>query len=84
MRHFISILFSLIQKYIFTYDCLLWLQKRKSDIRSYWLNSTFKNCHYTVRFHKVGQLCGMEFIEIGKNVVFGDYIFLTAWDKKKH
>lgn len=81
MKRLISVIFSLIQKYIFTYVFLCWMQQKKREIRSYWLCNSFKRCHRTVRFGKIGELRGMEFIELDECVNFGEYIYLNAWKK---
>ena len=42
---------------------------------------SFKKCDISVHFGKVGELRGVEYIEIGKNTWFGDEFYLTAWNK---
>ena len=49
------------------------------EIRSYWLAPSFRYCHRSARFGKIGCLKGSRSIEIGKYTLFGDNFYLTAW-----
>ena len=51
-------------------------------IRSLWLHSSFKNCHETVTFGKIGRIHGSECISIGEKTHIGDYFYLTTWPER--
>lgn len=81
-KQFILVCFGFIQRNIFSYNTLLFFKNKRKAFRSYWLNSTFKISHRTVRFGRIGQLHGCECISIGVNVSFGDFVYLTAWPER--
>lgn len=58
-----------------------WLAAKRTELRSYWLNSMFKECHRTTRFGKIQWLLGTCHVSVGTRTVFGDYLTLTAWEK---
>lgn len=43
----------------------------------------FKNTPQNVRFGIIGQIRCTEYISIGDNTTFGDWLFLTAWNRYK-
>lgn len=49
-------------------------------IRSFFMRGKFGYCHSTVRFEKLGQLIGAQYIQIAEksDIQYGTY--LTAWD----
>lgn len=71
--------FSFIQKYVFSYNNLLYLKRKQQSVESYWLSSLFKSCPPSVRFAKIGMLHDPEYISIGEKCGFQDYLYLTAW-----
>ncbi|MBQ2912599.1 MAG: acyltransferase [Bacteroidales bacterium] len=50
-------------------------------IKSICLSKDFSKCGRNVLFGRVGLIYKPEFISIGNNTKFGDYIYLTAWDR---
>ena len=79
IKKVLFLLISFIQKYVFSYNNLLCLKRKRGSIESYWLSSLFKSCPPSVRFAKIGCLHDTENISIGENCGFADFIFLTAW-----
>lgn len=65
---------------LYPYTLHLWLNQKRQTARSLWLNKLFRDCDITVRFGRIGALKGPQYISIGKNTGFGDWIYLTAWD----
>lgn len=57
------------------------LTNKYNKIRSQIISKRFKKCDSSVVFNTIGLIMGYEYITIGKNTVFCDNIFLTAWDK---
>ena len=81
IKKVLLLLISFIQKYVFSYNNLLYLKRKQQSIKSYWLSSLFKSCPPSVRFAKIGMLNDTENISIGENCGFADFIFLTAWNE---
>lgn len=54
----------------------------KTSLRSFWIQNFFKKCDRTVKFGKIGYIHDLDFISIGKNTIFNDYFYLTAWKQK--
>lgn len=81
IKRVLLLLISFIQKFVFSYNNLLYLKRKQQSIKSYWLSSLFKSCPQSVRFGKLGMLHDPEYISIGENCGFADFIFLTAWKK---
>lgn len=65
---------------LYPHALYLWFKQKRQIVRSLWLNRLFKDCDATVLFGRIGLLKGLPYILIGKNTVFGDWIYLTAWD----
>lgn len=55
------------------------LSKLFRVIRSLILCPCFKKCHISVRFGKIGQIKGADYITIDEDTVFLDFFYLTAW-----
>lgn len=83
MKYLILRFLMYLQNHVWSYSQLEYWNKKKCELRSYWLNSTFKECHRTVRFGRIGMLHGMNNICIGEGSVFNNDIFLTAWSEYK-
>lgn len=49
-------------------------------VRSLWLRGLFLECAKTVRFGRVGFIHCPHCISIGEKTIFGDDLYLTAWD----
>lgn len=82
-QHLISILvlfFSIIQKTVLPYSLVKTIRTYWAKIHSLWLMPLFKNMHYTVRFYKIGGLCGMQYISIDEKTIFQKGIYLTAYN----
>ena len=79
IKKVLFLLISFIQKYVFSYNNLLCLKRKRGSIKSYWLSSLFMSCPPSVRFATIGCLHDTENISIGENSGFADFIFLTAW-----
>ena len=79
IKKVLLLLISFIQKYVFSYNNLLYLKRKQQSIKSYWLSSLFKSCPSSVRFAKIGMLHDPEYISIGEKCSFQDYLYLTAW-----
>ena len=82
-QHLISILvlfFSIIQKAVLPYSLVKTIRTYWAKIHSLWLMPLFKNMHYTVRFYKIGGLCGMQYISIDEKTIFQKGIYLTAYN----
>lgn len=56
-----------------------WIRKLESYLRSQWIRSEFK-LFDRCTMGKIGLLRGMQYIEVGEQTGFGDWIYLTAWD----
>ena len=59
------------------------LKDKRSTLYAYWVRNSFKSCPPSVRFGKIGYLHDTEYISIGENCGFADFIFLTAWKEYK-
>ena len=66
---------------LYTFGFHLWIQKKMTRIRSLWLCPLFKDCGAWVQFGLIGQVRCPKSISIGNGTKFGDYFFLTAWDR---
>lgn len=77
MKKLISRLFSVLKIASFMH----WLTEKKRTLRSLWLQPQFKTCDTTVRFGRIGMLNCPHCISIGRNTGFGDWLYLTAWDR---
>lgn len=51
-----------------------------TKIKSFCYAFIFSECNGNLRIGKIGLISGSQFIKIGHNCSFGDYIFLTAWN----
>ena len=83
IKKVLLLLISFIQKYVFSYNNLLYLKRKQQSIKSYWLSPLFKSCPPSVRFSKIGMLHDPEYISIGEKCSFQDYLYLTAWKEHK-
>lgn len=67
-------------------NCVLkfleWMNAVWRNCISCCLISTFKCCSKTVRFYGVERIIGSEFVTIGDNTIFLEYLHLTAWGVK--
>ena len=52
----------------------------KTTMRSIWLRRFFKACADNATFGKIGYVCGLKYMTIGRGCRFGDGFWLTAWD----
>ena len=66
---------------IWPYKRHVWLQLKKNQIRSKWIERDFKYMGKHVTFGTIGMLKGAEYISIGELSSFEDYVYLTAWSK---
>ena len=57
------------------------LKDKRSAIYIYWVRNSFKHCPLSVSFGKIGCFHDTEYISIGENCGFGDFIYLTAWQE---
>ena len=55
------------------------LKDKRSTLYAYWVRNSFKSFPPSVRFGKIGSFHDTEYISIGENCGFGDFICLTAW-----
>lgn len=74
------IIISIISKF-YSFGLYQWIRNKKIGIRSIWLRPIFKSCGTWVRFGEIGLLKCPKCISIGNGTKFGDYFFLTAWDR---
>lgn len=79
IKRMVIIFISFIYKYVYGQECLLFIKRKRSTIHSYWIRNAFKSCPPSVRFAKIGLLHDPEFISIGEECSFQDYLYLTAW-----
>lgn len=78
MIKIIILLFSILQRIIYSYGFLCKLKRKSDQIRSLWLHPLFKDCHYTVLFGRIGCLVGAKNISISSHSCFADYFYLEA------
>ena len=79
IKRMVIIFISFIYKYVYGQKCLLFFKHKRSSIHSYWIRNAFKSCPDSVRFAKIGLLHDPEYISIGEECGFQDYLYLTAW-----
>lgn len=79
IKKVLLLLISFIQKYVFSYNNLLYFKRKQQSIKSYWVSSLFKSCPPSVRFAKIGMLHDPKYISIGEKCSFQNYLYLTAW-----
>lgn len=78
MKVFIGIICKIIHV-IYPYHMLQRIRKLKTYLRSQWIKSEFKSFDRCT-LGQIGALRGMQYIEVGEQTRFGDWIYLTAWD----
>ena len=71
----------LIMHYLLPLQLYFFFINKRKIVRSLWLCSFFKHCDNTVRFGRIGKINCPRCITIGCHTVFGDRVYLTAWDK---
>lgn len=64
---------------VYPYHMSQRIRKLKAYLRGQWIRSEFK-LFDRCSLGKIGLLRGMQYIEVGKQTGFGDWIYLTAWD----
>lgn len=78
-----KVLIRLICKIIYTiypYSVYQMIRVWNNSLRSQWIKSEFKAFDHCF-IGKIGLLRGMQYIEVGERTGFGDWIYLTAWDR---
>lgn len=76
----IKIFFFFLPKYTFIKEKSSYYS---SVLRSLWVGRQFRECDFSVRFRKISLLAGPEYIKVGKDSYFNDYLFLTALSEFK-
>lgn len=64
---------------VYSYHMSQWIRRLKTYLRSQWIRSEFK-LFDRCSLGEIGLLRGMQYIEVGEQTGFGDWIYLTAWD----
>lgn len=73
-------LFLICIRFIFSSGVEIFIRRKIRSLNSLWVSTSFKNCSTSVGFGKIGWIRGPQYISIGNNTEFEDYLFLTAWD----
>lgn len=67
---------------LYTWNVFHNLQYKFYSLRTVWVVAKMAEAGSCCLFRKIGMLCSPECMSIGSKVVFGDYIWLTAWRNK--
>lgn len=67
-------------KLLYPYSFVLLINKKVRAIHNIFICQQFKHCGEGTFFGKIQEMIGSQYIHIGKNVVFGDYLAISARD----
>lgn len=67
--------------YLYSYPLYRLAKKNKDRIRTWWISRFFSSVGADCRLGKIGALVNPQNIQLGNNVIFADYFYLTVFNE---